>query len=68
MKRIGLGDLAYWAFRPVVWIIDATWGTDLHSCTVCAARRKRWNALFSAPAWAPILVVTIGVVLILWGK
>ncbi len=40
-----LGDLAYYLFRPVVWVVDTTWGTDLHSCTVCAARRARWNAL-----------------------
>ena len=68
MKRIGLGDIAYWAFRPAVWLIDATWGTDLHSCEVCAARRKRWNALASLPAWLAILLVTIVVALILWGK
>jgi hypothetical protein len=67
-KRIGLGDIAYWAFRPAVWTIDFVWGTDLHSCEVCAARRKRWNRAASAPAGVVILLVTILTGLLLWGK
>lgn len=67
-KKIGLGDVAYWAFRPAVYFVDFVWGTDLKVCEVCAARRKRWNEVASAPAWAVILVVTIGTGLILWGK
>lgn len=56
----GLGDLAYYLFKPVVWLVDATWGTDLHSCERCAARRKRWNKLASVPRWlAIIFAVTV---------
>lgn len=43
MKKIGLGDVAYYLFRPVVYVIDWVWGTDLKDCSVCKARRARWN-------------------------
>lgn len=67
MKTFGLGDLAYYAFRPVVWLIDATWGTDLHSCERCAERRKRWNSRFSVPRYLALtLLVTTLAALICW--
>lgn len=56
---IGLGDLAYYAFRPVVYAIDAMWGTDMRHCEVCAARRKRWNDAVSVPAWMVFFFVTL---------
>lgn len=67
-KKIGLGDLAYWAFRPAVYVTDWIWGTDMRHCEVCAARRRRWNELGSFYAWEYIFVLTIGFIIILWGK
>lgn len=55
----GLGDLAYYLFRPLAWAIDAFWGTDLLSCEKCRARRLLWNDAFSAPAWIWIAVVAL---------
>jgi hypothetical protein len=43
MNKFGLGDLAYYLFRPVVYFTDWVWGTDLKDCDRCKARRKRWN-------------------------
>jgi hypothetical protein len=69
MKTFGLGDLAYYVFRPLVYFIDWVWATDLRHCSVCKARRKRWNALLSVPLWLAVtLGVTIGVALIWWGR
>lgn len=66
---IGLGDIAYWLFRPAVYVIDWTWGTDLKDCDKCKARRKRWNAWISAPWWvAFIIFVTIFALVILWRR
>ncbi len=62
--KIGLGDLAHWAFRPAVWIMDAVWGTDLSECEVCAARRARWNEALSVPLWATLTI--LGGVVIWW--
>ena len=62
----GLGDLAYYVFRPVVLLIDATWGTDLRDCDMCKARRKRWNAIASAPRWVVIFLVTMCVSVFWW--
>lgn len=45
MKKIGLGDLAYYAFRPLVYAIDWVWGTDLKDCEKCKKRRAAWNGL-----------------------
>lgn len=45
MNLPALGDLAHYAFRPAVLVIDVVWGTDLRDCDVCKARRARWNAL-----------------------
>jgi hypothetical protein len=47
MKTFGLGDLAYYIFRPVVYLIDAVWDTDLKDCDRCKERRKAWNAKLS---------------------
>lgn len=49
MKTFGLGDLAYYLFRPGVYLIDWTWGTDLKDCERCKKRRKLWNSWASAP-------------------
>lgn len=69
MKKFGLGDLAYYVFRPVVYGIDAVWGTDLRHCNVCKARRKRWNAVPYSGSWtALILTVTLWAVLIHWRR
>lgn len=63
----GLGDLAYWLFRPIVYFVDFVWGTDLKDCDVCKARRKRWNAVASIPRrLAVILLVTMCGALIAW--
>lgn len=68
MKTFGLGDLAYYLFRPVVYGVDAVWGTDLRHCSVCKARRKRWNAVASVPRWlAATFAVTMCGALISWG-
>lgn len=59
-KKFGLGDLAYYLFRPGVYLIDWTWGTDLKVCDRCKRRRKLWNSWFSLPRWVwIILAVTI---------
>jgi hypothetical protein len=50
-KIVGLGDIAYWAFRPSVYAMDFIWGTDLKDCDVCKARRALWNSRFSAKLW-----------------
>ncbi len=66
-RKIGLGDVAHWAFRPAVWAIDFVWGTDLHSCDACAARRARWNEALSVPLWLALAALTIlGGVVIWW--
>ena len=49
--QFGLGDLAYCAFRPVVYLIDAVWGTDMRACEKCKVRRAIWNEWISAPVW-----------------
>lgn len=59
MKTFGLGDLAYYLFRPVVIAIDLVWGTDLRDCTVCKARRKRWNRWSIPRPLAIVLLVTV---------
>lgn len=59
-KQFGLGDIAYYLFRPGVYVIDWTWGTDLKDCDRCKVRRKLWNSWFSLPRWVwIILAVTI---------
>lgn len=68
MKTFGLGDFAYYLFRPVVYLIDLIWGTDLRHCDVCKARRARWNFVLSAPRWlAVIFAVTIAFAVVWWG-
>lgn len=63
----GLGDLAYYLFRPVVYFIDWCWGTDLRHCEVCSGRRARWNAVASAPAWLALtFFVTLAAAIISW--
>jgi hypothetical protein len=47
----GLGDLAYYAFRPFAYLIDWAWGTDLKACDKCHERRVLWNNLVSVPRW-----------------
>lgn len=66
-STFGLGDLAYYAFRPVVYGIDWIWGTDLKDCQVCVARRERWNDLLSVPKWLALAALTmLGVGAIWW--
>lgn len=61
----GLGDLAYYLFRPFVYATDLIWGTDMRNCSVCKKRRKAWNSFGTVPCWVPcILLVTVGVWLI----
>jgi hypothetical protein len=68
-RSFGLGDLAYYCFKPAVWLIDLVWGTDLHSCERCAERRQKWNGLFAVPRWSAIVagallaVLTITIIL-----
>lgn len=65
MSKFALGDLAYYVFRPVVYAVDAVWGTDLKDCDKCKQRRRKWNALpySRVLAW----VVVAGVVAVIWG-
>lgn len=65
-RKIGMGDVAYVSFRPVVWLIDAVWGTDMAECEKCAARRKKWNSKGEVPVPVVILVVTIAVSFFVW--
>ena len=63
----GLGDLAYYAFRPAVYLIDWTWGTDMRHCDKCKQRRKRWNKAFSVPLWVAItFLVTVCLIVFAW--
>jgi hypothetical protein len=55
----GLGDLAYYLFRPAVYLIDWTWGTDLKDCDKCKLRRKKWNGWFSVPTWFAIIFLLV---------
>ena len=69
MGYFGLGDLAYWVFRPLVYLIDAIWGTDMRHCSLCKARRKRWNTAFSLPLWAILaFLMTLTGFALWWGK
>lgn len=60
-SKFGLGDLAYYLFRPVVYLIDWVWTTDLKDCDRCKDRRKLWNAWASIPCWLAIFLLTVGV-------
>lgn len=68
MISFGLGDLAYYAFRPFVYMTDAIWGTDLKDCDRCKERRARWNSLPYSQPIALTFLVTLGVLLFLWWK
>lgn len=59
MKTFGLGDLAYYAFRPVVYLIDWVWLTDLKDCDRCKARRRSWNRWSIPRPLAIVLLVTV---------
>lgn len=61
-----LGDLAYYAFRPAVYLIDAIWGTDMRHCDRCKERRARWNALPYSRAIAVTFCVTLCAGVIWW--
>lgn len=63
----GLGDLAYYLFRPSVYLIDFIWGTDLKDCDRCKERRQKWNALFSVPRWVAIFIVTLATAVFAFG-
>ena len=62
-QTIGLGDIAYWAFRPVVYLIDWIWGTDMRNCELCKVRRQKWNSEYRVPIWA-IISLTVSLVAI----
>ena len=49
--QFGLGDLAYYVFRPAIYLIDWVFGSDMKHCDVCKARRALWNEWVSAPVW-----------------
>lgn len=67
MNPFGLGDLAHYAFRPLVYFVDFCWGTDLKHCSVCKARRKRWNAIASVRGWVAACLVVTGLgVMVVW--
>jgi len=66
MKTFGLGDLAYYLFRPVVYGIDWIWDTDMKHCDRCKERRAAWNEIISIRrSLACILLVTVSANLIL---
>lgn len=66
-QSFGLGDLAYYAFRPAVYATDWIWGTDMKHCSVCKARRVRWNAVASVPLWLAVsFAVTMLAAAICW--
>lgn len=62
----GLGDLAYYLFRPGVYAWDWLYGTDLKDCIRCKRRRKLWNSWFSMPAWAWIIFIVTTLGLVVW--
>ena len=64
MKPFGLGDLAYYAFRPFVYFTDLVWGTDLRMCEVCKDRRAKWNKAFSLHPLLWLLVVVLIAIII----
>lgn len=66
MTTPALGDLAYYVFRPAVYVIDFVWGTDLRHCQVCKKRRARWNNLPYSREMTFILIVTTLASLICW--
>lgn len=59
-RPFGLGDLAYYVFRPAVYLIDWVWGTDLKDCDRCKERRAKWNSWISVPR-----LVAIGALILL---
>jgi hypothetical protein len=68
MKTFGLGDLAYYAFRPLVYFIDWVWQTDLRHCDVCKDRRARWNAVFGVPRWVALIFAVTMCALAIWWR
>lgn len=63
----GLGDLAYWLFRPAVYLIDLIWGTDLRDCDRCKERRALWNTWLSVPRWgALVFLLTVTAIIVCW--
>lgn len=43
-KKIrGLGDVIYYAAKPIAAASDALLGTDLKNCVPCKNRRENWN-------------------------
>lgn len=56
-EPFGLGDLAYWAFRPFVYAIDWVWGTDMRHCDLCKERRVKWNGFGTVPNYIPVSVL-----------
>lgn len=67
-SSFGLGDLAYYLFRPVAYATDLIWGTDLRNCDRCRERRKRWNR-WAVPRWVALLfAVTLVATVFLWWR
>ena len=65
-STFGLGDLAFYLFRPIVYITDWIWDTDMKHCTRCKERRAKWNSWASIPRWLAIFLLTVGVFAILY--
>lgn len=65
MNSFGLGDLAYYLFRPFAWAIDRFWGTDLMNCDRCHERRLLWNGWFSASPyfWLSLAILILVIIL-----
>jgi hypothetical protein len=63
-QPFGLGDLAYYAFRPVVYIIDGVWGTDMRHCDLCKLRRLKWNEYGHVPSWFAWSLIAASVALL----
>jgi hypothetical protein len=67
-EKFGLGDLAYWVFRPFVYIIDWIWTTDMKDCERCKERRSLWNTWLSVPRWAACLILLTFTAIVIWWK
>lgn len=65
LTPFGLGDFAFYLLRPVVYLMDWVWGTDLKDCSVCKSRRMKLNAVLSAPRFVALGIALVALIWLL---
>ena len=46
---VGWGDVVFWTIRPLVYLQDYLFDTDLKDCDKCKMRRYQWNLRWHIP-------------------